>query len=298
MWFGMHQPVMLKEVISSLNLRKGSCVLDATIGGGGHSKEILRRILPGGRLIGLDADGAALKITEEALKDFTGSFKLINDNFRNLDIVLSGEGIEGLDAALFDIGISSYQIEDEKRGFSIKYDARLDMRMDARLKISAYDIINKYREPDLSEMIKRFGEERFHKKIARYIVEARSKKPIETTHELVAVIHRAAGPGYRAGKIDPATRTFQALRIAVNDELASLEEGLKQAVSWLSSGGRIGFISFHSLEDRIVKNLFKGYRDLGILKILTKKPIRPSSEEMALNTRSRSAKLRVAERTA
>ena len=292
----MHQPVMLNEAVTYLNLKKGGVVLDATIGGGGHAREILKRITPGGRLIGIDADVAALKITEETLKDFNRPFKLINNNFKNLDHILKREGIVSLDAILLDIGMSSYQIEDHARGFSMKSDSRLDMRMDPRLKISAYDIVNRYRERDLSEMIKRFGEERYHNRIARSISEERAKKPIETAYELASVIRRAVGFKYRTSRIDPATRTFQAIRIAVNDELASLEEGLKQAISWLKSGGRISVIAFHSLEDRIVKNLFRGYAKLGILKILTKKPERPSQGEVASNPRARSARLRAAER--
>lgn len=287
---------MLKEAISSLNLKPGYVVLDATVGGGGHASEILKSILPGGRLIGLDADKSALDTAEEKLRAFNGSFKLINDNFRNLDRALSKEGIEALNAALFDVGISSYQLEGKDRGFSIKEDSRLDMRMDPRLTVTAYDIVNGYREKELSEIIKKFGEERFSNRIAGFIIEARSKKPIETTHELAGIINRAAGSRYKKSGIDPATRTFQAIRIAVNDELNALEEGLKKAVNWLDIGARVAVISFHSLEDRIVKNLFKGYAALGVLKIITKKPVRPSGAEIGLNARSRSAKLRVAER--
>lgn len=287
---------MLKEAISSLNLKPGYVVLDATVGGGGHASEILKSILPGGRLIGLDADKSALDTAEEKLRAFNGSFKLINDNFRNLDRALSKEGIKALNAALFDVGISSYQLEGEDRGFSIKEDSRLDMRMDPRLTVTAYDIVNGYREKELSEIIKKFGEERFSNRIAGFIIGARSKKPIETTHELAGIINRAAGSRYKKSGIDPATRTFQAIRIAVNDELNALEEGLKKAVNWLDIGARVVVISFHSLEDRIVKNLFKGYAALGVLKIITKKPVRPSGAEIGLNARSRSAKLRVAER--
>lgn len=292
----VHQSVMLEEVMGSLNLKKGSVVVDGTIGGGGHSREILKRVLPGGRLIGIDADAEAVKLAAESLKDFNGSFSIINDNFRNIDNVLSKEGVKDVDAILLDLGISSYQIEDALRGFSIKQDSRLDMRMDRRLKASAYDIVNKYSEQDLSEIIKKYGEERFYRKIAHYIKEARSKKPIETTRELVEVIQRCVGYRYRNQRIDPATRTFQALRIVVNDELGSLEEGLKKAIFWLKAGGRITVISFHSLEDRIVKNLFKGYSSLGVLKIITKKPLQPTREEVIRNTRARSAKLRIAER--
>jgi len=286
---------MLKEVISSLKLKPGDVVLDATIGGGGHAREILKEIIPGGRLIGLDQDPAAAKIAEETLKDFK-NFKLINDNFRNLDRVLSKENVKSLDAALFDVGVSSFQIDDKSRGFSLKEDARLDMRMDPSQKTSAYDIVNRYKEKELADIIDKFGEERFHRKIARFIVEKRSTKPIETTKELAEIVHKAIGFRYKGGRVDPATRTFQAIRISVNDELGAMEEGLKKAVSWLNVGGRIAVISFHSLEDRIAKNLFRGYSDLGVVKIITKKPIRPLAEETINNPRSRSGRLRVAER--
>ncbi|MDD5496449.1 MAG: 16S rRNA (cytosine(1402)-N(4))-methyltransferase RsmH [Candidatus Omnitrophica bacterium] len=292
----MHQSVMLEESISSLNLKRGAIVVDATFGGGGHSKEILKRILPGGRLIGIDADTEALQIGAGKLKDFEGSYILINDNFRNIDAILNREDVKCVDAVLLDVGISSYQIEDGRRGFSISHDSRLDMRMDSSLAVSAYDIVNRYSEEDLSEIIEKYGEERFHNKIARYIKEARRDKPIETTQELAQIIRRAIGYRYKNSRIDPATRTFQALRIEVNDELGALEEGIKKAVFLLKQGGRIAAISFHSLEDRIVKNLFKGYKDLGVLKIITKKPLQPSREEVIVNPRARSAKLRVAER--
>lgn len=291
----MHQPVLLKEVTDYLNLKKGDVVLDATTGLGGHALEILKRILPGGRLIGLDADKAALAIAAGKLKDFKGSFKLSNENFRNLDIVLSGEGIDRLDAALFDIGVSSYQLEEPARGFSIRENGPLDMRMDERLTTTAYDIVNKYKEKELSGIIERFGEERFHNRIASLIARERAKGAIKTTHELAGIVRRAVGFS-RGAKIDPATRTFQAIRIAVNDELGALEDGLKKAVSFLDPGARIAVISFHSLEDRVVKNLFKGCAGLGLVKLITKKPVVPGPAEAASNPRSRSAKLRVAER--
>ena len=292
----MHQPVMSYEVMSSLSLKPGDTVLDATIGGGGHSIQILNRIQPGGILIGLDADASAIKIAQDNLKDFQQSVRLVNENFRNLDSALSNEGISRLDGALFDIGISSYQMDDAARGFSFQQEARLDMRMDPGLKISAHDIVNRLNERELSGIIKEFGEERFHNRIARFIVQERSHKPIETTSELKAVIRKAVGSRYGHGRIDPATRTFQALRIAVNDELAALEEGLKKIVPMLSPGGRICVISFHSLEDRIVKIFFRSCAASGVLKIITKKPLRPSAEEVIMNPRSRSARLRVAER--
>ncbi len=287
---------MLHEIISSLNLKHSSVVVDATVGGGGHSLDILKNISPGGKLIGIDSDPEALKLAEERLKDFRSSFILVNDNFRNIDRILSKENVKNVDAILLDLGISSYQIEDGERGFSIKHDSRLDMRMDRSLKTTAYDIVNRFTEKDLSEIIGKFGEEHFHNRIARFIKEARSKKPIETTGELSAIIRKAVGYKYRNLRIDPATRTFQAIRIVVNDELGSLEEGLKSAIFLLKVSGRIAVISFHSLEDRIVKNLFKGYSNLGVLKIITKKPLPPSREEVIRNPRARSAKLRVAER--
>lgn len=292
----MHQPVMLDEVISSLNLKPGYVVLDGTVGGGGHSKEILKRIMPGGKLIGLDADESALKTASENLKEFEGNFRFINENFRNLDRALSKENIKSLNAVLLDIGVSSFQLDDKGRGFSFKEEAPLDMRMDRRLGLSAYDVINRYKESDLSDIIYKYGEERFSRRIARRIVEERSKKPIDTTTELAAIVRRAIGGGGKHSRLDPATRTFQAIRIVVNDELGALEEGLKKAVSWLDIGARVAVITFHSLEDRIVKNLFKGYAGLGVLKIITKKPLGSSPEEIAANPRSRSGRLRVAER--
>jgi 16S rRNA (cytosine1402-N4)-methyltransferase len=287
---------MLQEVIGSLNLKHGSVVVDATAGLGGHSLGILEKITPGGRLIGIDADADALRIAGETLKDFSGSFTLVNDNFRNIDRILSKENVKGVDAILMDLGISSYQIEEALRGFSIKHDSRLDMRMDRRTNLTAYDVVNRYSEKSLSEIIEKYGEERFHNRIARYIYEARRKKPIETTAELASLIRRAVGYKYRNSRIDPATRSFQAIRIEVNDELGSLEEGLKSAIFWLKTGGRIAVISFHSLEDRIAKNLFKGYAQLGVLKIITKKPLTPSHDEIFNNPRARSAKMRVVER--
>ena len=271
-------------------------MVDATVGGGGHSEEILKSILPAGRLIGIDADLEALAIARERLKNFGDSFTLVNDNFRNIDRILKIQNIKNVDAVLLDAGISSYQLDDASRGFSIGLDASLDMRMDRSSGITAYDVVNKYKEDKLSEIIEKFGEERFHNRIARFIKDARQRKHIETTGELAAIVKRAVGYKYRNLRIHPATRTFQAIRIFVNDELGALEEALKSAVFWLKTGGRIVVISFHSLEDRIVKNVFKGYSKLGVLKIITKKPLIPEREEVIKNPRSRSAKLRVAER--
>ena len=287
---------MLDKSISLLNLSKGAVVVDATVGGGGHSEEMLKNILPGGKLIGIDADRNALAIAGEKLKNFSGSFTLVNDNFRNIDRILKIQNIKNVDAVLLDAGISSYQLDDASRGFSLRSDGALDMRMDQSSDITAYDVVNKYKEDKISEIIEKFGEERFHNRIARQIKDARQRKPIETTGELAAIVKRAVGYKYRNLKIDPATRTFQAIRIFVNDELGALEEALKSAIFWLKTGGRIAVISFHSLEDRIVKNTFKGYSKLGVLKIITKKPLIPERGEVINNPRSRSAKLRVAER--
>jgi len=285
---------MLNEVLDFLDLKPGKVVLDATLGGAGHSKEILKKIMPGGMLLGCDTDPAAVIRAGESLKDFTGSFKLAKSNFRHLGEVLDREGIDKVDAALFDIGISSYQMDEAARGFSIKNSGPLDMRMDPGIKVSARDIVNRLREEELSEIIKDLGEERFYRRIARAIVEQRREKKIETTEELASVIYRAVGG--RRGKLDPATRTFQAIRIAVNDELGALREGLEQIVTRLNTGGRLAVISFHSLEDRIVKNKFKEYSAGGLVRILTKKPVRPTDAEVADNPRSRSGRLRVAER--
>jgi len=292
----VHQSVLLNKAVGYLNLSKGAVVVDATVGGGGHSEEILKAILPGGRLIGIDTDPGALAIAKERLSNFSDSITLVNDNFRNIDRILKIQNIKNVDAVLLDVGISSYQMDDESRGFSIRSDSRLDMRMNQSSDITAYDVVNKYKEDKLSEIIEKYGEERFHNRIARFIKEARERKPIETSAELAAIVKRAVGYKYRNLRIDPATRTFQAIRIFVNDELGALEEALKSAIFWLKTGGRVVVISFHSLEDRIVKNTFKGYSKLGVLKIITKKPLIPEHEEVIKNPRSRSAKLRVAER--
>lgn len=292
----MHQPVLLDEVLGYLDLKPGCAVLDATLGGAGHAKEILKRITPGGTLIGIDADRAAIDIARETLKSFEGFFKLFNGNFRYLDELLAEEKGIKFDAELFDLGISSYQMDDGRRGFSIRYDAPLDMRMDTRLAVTARDLVNALKEDELADIIARFGEERFFRRVARKVAEARAKKPIETTGELASIIRRAVGARAGRNRIDPATRTFQALRIAVNDELPAIKEGIRKAVSMLKSGGRICVISFHSLEDRIVKNMFKDFARDDLVKILTKKPVRPERDEVARNARSRSAKLRAAER--
>lgn len=292
----MHHPVMLEEAIGELNLKKGDVVVDATVGGASHARAILARIAPGGKLIGIDTDPAALEMAAVVLKDFQGSFSLNCSNFRNIDDVLFKEGVKSIDAAFFDVGISSHQIDDGRRGFSIRQNGRLDMRMNPQSNISAYELVNRLSRQELEGIIRDFGEEHRYRKIAGYIVEARSRHPIENTFELAAVVRRAYGAARDRRRRDPATKTFQAFRIAVNDELGALEEGLRKTIGYLRSGSRMAAISFHSLEDRIMKNIFKEYAASGMLRLVTKKPIRPGRSEIILNPRSRSAKMRVAEK--
>lgn len=292
----LHKPVLFDEVIDFLNPAPGKIIIDATIGGGGHAKEILKRITPGGMLIGIDRDTESLSIASERLRCFEGSFKLVNKNFKYIKDILRDEGVKGADGILFDMGISSIQMDAAERGFSIKNIGPLDMRMDRRQGLTAEDIINTFTEEKLSNLIKDFGEERFHRRIARDIVRERDKGRISTTAELAEIVYRSIPGRYRSHRIHPATRTFQAFRIAVNEELNSIESALRQTPDILKKNGRLCVISFHSLEDRIVKNIFKGFHNNGIFRILTKKPVVPKEEEILANPRSRSAKLRVVER--
>jgi len=292
----VHQAVMVHEVVENLALKPGGTVLDATLGGGGHAYEMLKGILPGGRLIGMDQDISAIEFAKRALKGYEGSAIFINANFRELDKELEKAGVERLSGALFDLGISSYQLEDPERGFGISKDSPLDMRMDKHKKLSAARVINGLSEKELADVIFKFGEERYARRIARGIAEERKGHEISTTKELVDIVMRSLRGKYFSHRIHPATRTFQAIRIYVNDELGALEEGLKKAIEHLEPGARVCVISFHSLEDRIVKNTFKDYAQKNILKIITKKPLTPSADEIISNPRSRSAKLRTAER--
>jgi 16S rRNA (cytosine1402-N4)-methyltransferase len=292
---------MLDEAIGYLDLKPGDTALDATVGNGGHSIEILKRITPGGTLIGIDADASAVDIARRRLEPLaTGgtSVKVVRANFRDLDRVLAGSSVEAVDAALFDVGVSSGQLDDPSRGFSIQKDGPLDMRIDTGLRISARDIVNRCSEEELSGIIRDYGQERFHRRIARRIASERAASPIETTGRLKEIVHGAVGGRRGYMRIDPATRTFQAIRIAVNGELGAMEEGIKKAVGKLRTGGRLCVISFHSLEDRIAKNVIRDFSKRGDLEILTKKPVRPSDEEAASNPRARSARLRAAERRA
>jgi len=287
-----HIPVMLNESIDFMNLKAGDVVVDCTVGMGGHSERILECILPGGKLIAIDRDSEGLKLAKEKLSRFKDSFYIFNDNFTNIKQILRSLNIEKVDAVLFDLGISSYQLESD-RGFSFKRDAFLDMRMDTRSKLIAYDIVNYYSEREISRILKDFGEERYHQRIARGIVLARKEKAIETTKELSGVILKAVPHSYTNKRISPATRTFQALRIAVNRELESIFTAVKDAIDVLLPEGRIVVISFHSLEDRIIKRTFRDFQKEGHLQSLTSKPLIPSPLEVDINPRSRSAKLRV-----
>lgn len=292
----LHKPVLLKEVISFLDPAPGKKIIDATIGGAGHAAEIIEKLSPGGMLVGIDRDSESLQIAHERLKALQGHFTLVNKNFTHLKDIVQTLKLGEVDGILFDVGVSSIQMEAGERGFSIKNVGPLDMRMDRNQMLTAKDIVNTFGEDELSSLIKDFGEERFHKRIARAIVNARRKKKIQTTADLVEIISSSLPRRRRRERIHPATRTFQALRIRVNDELTALEQALRDTPDILKEGGRLCVISFHSLEDRIAKNVFKEFSAKGIFQILTKKPVTPEEAEVLENPRARSAKLRAVER--
>lgn len=306
-----HVPVMLEEVINILQPRPGQTFVDCTVGGGGHAKAIVERIIPGGKLIGIDRDADALRTAAELLTEYRENVILEKSDFGNLEAVIKGFGFRTVDGVLFDLGVSSHQLELAERGFSFRYNAPLDMRMDVTQPITARELVNSLSERHLAEMIHKYGDEKWAKRIARSIVERRTIRPIETTLELVDAILAAIPPGAKGGRIHPATRTFQALRIAVNREFESLQAGLKAGIGLLVSGGRLCVLSYHSGEDRIVKDMFARYAGRctcppglpicscgaeKIIKILTKRPVTPSEDEVRKNPRARSAKLRAAEK--
>jgi len=306
-----HRPVMLDEAVDLLAVRKGGLYLDCTLGGGGHAREVVRRAGPGGRLIGLDRDAGAIARAAENLKEVSGQVTLVNSDYQYLDEVLNELGIRGVDGILFDLGVSTWQVLDPERGFSFSHDAPLDMRMDRRAATTAADLVNNLNERELVGLIQRYGEERWARRIASFIAVARARRPVTTTGQLVEIIKAAIPAAARRTGPHPARRTFQALRIAVNDELAGLERGLELGIRMLVPGGRIAVISFHSLEDRIVKNTFRTWAlprnrvpdgwapAVGAgLRILTKKPLRPGAAEVEQNPRARSASLRAAEKLA
>jgi len=305
-----HTPVLLKESIEFLNIRPGKTYVDATLGGGGHSEEILKALKGKGRLIGIDQDDDALNYSKDRLSKFK-NITFIKDNFANIKEISRSLRIEKIDGVLLDLGISSYQIDNPERGFSLRNDGPLDMRMDKNKELSAKDIINSYSLDEITHIIKSFGEDRKARRIAKFIVKEREKKPILRTIRLADIIKYAAGPGSPKSKLDSVTRTFQALRIVVNDELNKLSSAINDAIDCLSNKGRLVIISYHSLEDRIVKTIFKNMakdcvcpkevpvcicNHIKKIKILTKKPIMATEKEIENNPRSRSAKLRAAER--
>jgi len=282
---------MVREVIEMLNLRQGGVYVDATIGLGGHSENILRLIGPDGKLIGIDRDDEALKVSENRLSDRRVALK--RGNFSDMEGLLYPDGISEIDGILFDLGVSMLQLKNPERGFSFVSDKRLDMRMDKRLKVSAWEVVNRYNEKELGKILRELGEEWLSRKIAKAIVSLRSKKPIDTCSELSKIVEGVYGG---RGRTHPATKTFQALRIEVNRELEQLNAGLDVSLRLLKKGGRLCVISYHSLEDRIVKNFMANNSKEGLLRIITKKPKTPCPEELMLNPSSRSAKLRAAER--
>jgi 16S rRNA (cytosine1402-N4)-methyltransferase len=292
----LHKPVMCDEILEYLKLSAGMTAVDCTIGCAGHSIKILEHILPGGRLIGIDRDRESLDVAKQKLRDFGEAVNLIHGNFRDLDRILSMAGVDKADVIIFDLGLSSVQLSDPERGFSFQREGPLDMRMDRTSFIQAYDLINNLNEEEISSILWSFGQERFHNRIAHLLVVQRSKAPISSTFEVVDIVMRAMPRHYRFGRIHPATRTFQAIRIAVNRELEALDEGINKAIDLLKRHGRVAVISFHSLEDRIVKFNFRSARSDGKIKIITPKPLRPTQAERFRNPSSRSAKLRIAER--
>jgi len=288
----VHVPVLLKEVLGFIDGERTKIVVDCTYGGGGHSKAILKEF-PTIKIIGIDQDEDAIERGKCLEETFKGRIKLYKKNFRDFDQVLSEEGLSYVDVFLLDLGVSSYLLADEKRGFSFMKKGPLDMRMNKELELTAEKVINSFSKEELSNIFFQYGEEKHSRRIAKAIVDYRKKKKIETTDELAKIVSSCVG--YRS-KIHPATRVFQALRIYVNDEMGSLKEFLNKSLGYLSLGGRLIIISFHSLEDRVVKNFFKEKEKDGFLKVLTKKPIVPGEEELKINPRSRSAKMRVSEK--
>lgn len=290
-----HKPVMSREILTYLRPEPGQVFVDCTVGCGGHAEQILRAISPHGRLIGIDQDLEALKITQGRLENYLDCLTLVHDNFENLKNILEKHEIKRANGILFDLGVSSLQLESKTRGFSFQHNAPLDMRMNQEAMLAAFDFINNLTEDELVKIIWNYGEEPRARKIARLIVQERKKNPIVTTLQLADLISRAIS--FRGGsRIHPATKTFQAFRIAVNRELEALEKGLETAIGFLTSSARICVISFHSLEDRMVKKIYSQGARQHKVKIITKKPLLASEQEILENPRSRSAKLRVAER--
>lgn len=306
-----HTSVLLEETIDGLAVKPDGIYVDATLGGGGHAFEVCSRLNGNGRLIGIDQDAAAIEAAGERLKDFGEKVTIIRSNYRELKSVLRSIGVEKVDGIVLDLGVSSYQLDTAERGFSYRADASLDMRMDQRQQTTAKDIVNTYSETELYRVIRDYGEDKFAKNIAKHIVMEREKNPIETTGQLNEVIRRAIPMKFQKNGGHPSKRTFQAIRIELNRELEVLRESLDEMIDMLNPGGRICIITFHSLEDRIVKSAFRKNEDpctcpshfpvcvcgnVSKGKVITRKPILPGEEELENNSRSKSAKLRIFER--
>ena len=304
-----HEPVMLLECINGLNIKKDGIYVDGTLGGAGHSKEILKRLSDKGKLIGIDRDIEALNAAKENLKEFTNVI-YVHDNHDNIKSILENLKVEKVDGILLDLGVSSYQLDERNRGFSYLGEDELDMRMEKSQTLTAKDVVNNYKEEDLANIIYQYGEERFSKKIAKNICEYRKEKKIETTKELVEIIEKSIPKKFQNDG-HPAKRTFQAIRIEVNNEIKPLTKTVNDCIEVLKPGGRLVIITFHSLEDRAVKNAYVeakgkctcpkdlpycvcGAKSLG--EIITRKPIVATKEEIERNSRSKSAKLRIFER--
>lgn len=304
-----HYSVLLEEAVEGLNIKEDGIYVDCTLGGAGHSLEILKKLTTG-KLYAFDQDNVALENAKTKLSEYADKVVFIKSNFENLKEKLAEQNVYEVDGVLYDLGVSSPQLDTPERGFSYNYDTRLDMRMDTDASISAYEVVNEYSYHDLVRIFYRYGEEKFSKQIARNIEKKRELAPIETTFQLVDIIKESIPAAKRRTGGHPAKRVFQAIRIAVNNELSVFENSLEQAIDIVKVGGRISVITFHSLEDRICKQIFNSYaknkeipknlpilpnESLSKLKLITRKPICPSNKELEENNRSRSAKLRVAE---
>ncbi len=305
-----HIPIMVKEVIDGLQIKPNGIYIDGTMGGGGHSLEIASRLTTG-KLIAIDQDDDAIIEAKNKLQPVMDRVTIVKDNFSNMDDIIKNLDISKVDGILLDIGVSSHQLDQDDRGFSYRKDARLDMRMDQQAPLSAWHVVNEYEEKELEHVILEYGEERWAKKIAAFIVEARKEKPIDTTTELTQIIKRAIPKSVRMNMKHPAKKVFQGIRIEVNDELTVLNKALDKGISILNPGGRFVVLTFHSLEDRMVKEKFKFWQKdcicppkapicqcdkEKVAKIITRKPTVPTKEEIEMNPRSSSSKLRIAEK--
>ena len=308
----VHKSVLLNETIDGLNIQPDGIYVDGTLGGGGHAYEVCRRLGDKGSIVGIDQDAAAIEAAGNRLKDFGEKVTIVRSNYCDMKSKLHELGIDKVDGIVLDLGVSSYQLDTAERGFSYREDAPLDMRMDTRQKMTARDIVNDYEEMELYRVIRDYGEDKFAKNIAKHIVAARKVKPIETTGELTEIIRASIPMMYQKKSGHPAKRTFQAIRIELNRELEVLKDSLDDMIDLLNPGGRLCIITFHSLEDRIVKSAFRKNEnpctcpsDFPVCvcgkvskgSILTRKPILPSEEEMEENSRAKSAKLRIFERS-